>query len=257
MVGEPGELLTAERGAPRGGAPVARMAVPSDVAGDVVVLDGDEWRRRGLADGLRELDAVGGVHAPATGGLVGLPWAQVRLVLVGLDVPAPAWDRFGGLCLARAARRLGGSGVAVVALTSSPANPLVPLRAVEARVDHLYPRQDVGDLAALARVVAAPDPARAPRGLVDPAALALLGVTVASRLSAGLELVEAAGLAPALAAGTGHGLTRRRAITLRRKLAIEIGVRPVRPMSAGAHPPTIPSWQQLRELIDLARGAPS
>jgi hypothetical protein len=235
----------------RTGAPSA----PPAGAGEVVVLDRDEWRRRGLADGLRELGTVPGAHAPGPDGLADVPWARVGLVLVGVDEPAPAWDRFGGLGLARAARALGPPGIVTVAVTAA-VNPLVALRAAEARVDHLYPRRDVGDLRALAELVAGPDPARSPRALADPAALRLLGLTFASRLTAGLELVEAAGLAPALAAGDGHGLSRRRAITLRRKLAAEIGVHPVRPVSAGAHQPSIPSWQQLRELIDLARGLP-
>jgi hypothetical protein len=141
-----------------------------------------------------------------------------------------------------------------VALTAATGNPLVAVRAGEAGADHLYPAGEVGDLVALAGVVTSPDPGRAPARMADLPALRSLGLSFASRLTAGLDMVEAAGLTPAFARGAGHGLTRRRAITMRRRLAEEIGVRPVGPVSAGAHQMSIPSWQQLRRLVNLARG---
>lgn len=223
---------------------------------EIVVLDHDEWRRRGLTDGVREL-GVATVHAPSPDALARVPWDRVRLALVGVDMPVTAWDRYAGLRLVRAARdRAGrGAGLVTVALTTAVGNPLVAVRAGEAGVDHLYPSHEVGDLETLGRVVTAPGAERAPLQVVDHAGLRLLGVTFGSRLTAGLDLVEALGLAPVFSGPGGHGLTRRRAITVRRRLAETIGVRPVGPASASAHQPSIPSWRHLRELLDLARGA--
>jgi len=211
----------------------------------VAVVDDDEWRRRGLVDGLREL----GVRDP------GRPAEGATVVIVAAEAARDRWDRLAGFRTAGDLRELLGDGARIVILADGLDNPLVPVRAVEAGADHLYPRAEVRDLDALRAVVEAPSPDRRPAALVDPARLDPLGVTPTSRLSAGLALIEQRGVTGLFDDPPTVQLTRRQSITLRRALATAMAVHPAGPVTAARNQAVRPTWHQLRRLVDLARGA--
>lgn len=219
-----------------------RAAVQTAVA----VVDDDEWRRRGLVDGLRELGFAGQDPSPAAG---------VTVVIVAADAGDHRWDRLFGFRTAGDLRHRLGDRARIVVLADDLDNPLVPVRAVEAGADHLYPRAEVRDLAALGSVVASPDAARRPAALVEPARLEPLGVSPSSPLSAGLALIEQRGVTGLFDVPPTLQLSRRRSITLRRALATTMAVHPTGPTTAARHQAVRPSWHQLRRIVDLARGA--
>ncbi|HEY8547917.1 MAG TPA: hypothetical protein VIL36_22820 [Acidimicrobiales bacterium] len=218
------------------------------VAGPVAVVDDDEWRRRGLVDGLRELG-----HELAD--VAALAPADPAVVIVAADAAHGHWDRLRGLRTAGDLRARLGDGARIVVLADHLDNPLLPVRAIEAGADHLYPRAEVHDLASLHAVVRAPSPARRPAALADPLRLRPFGVTPASRLSAGLALVEQREVTGLFDDPPTVHLTRRRSITLRRALATTMAVEPAGPVTAARNQAVRPTWHQLRRLVAVARGA--
>jgi hypothetical protein len=237
----------------------------------VAVVDDDEWRRRGLVDGVRELgdgltvagscDRAGSARLRPTGaggpGRTGGPDAGPPglVVLVAADTPAPAWDRLAGFRTAGDLRRRFGDAARIVVLADDLRNPLLAVRAIEAGADHLYPRSEVHDLASLRAVLLAPDGERRPATLVAPGLLRAIGVTAMSRLSAGLDAIEQRELTGLFDDPPSLLLSRRRSITLRRTLATTMAVQATTPPSATRDPAVRPTWQQLRRVVDLARGA--
>jgi DNA-binding NarL/FixJ family response regulator len=222
----------------------------------VAVVDDDEWRRRGLVDGIRELGgrfAVAGAGPRDEAPHLGLVRAGV--VIVAADSGVHGWDRLVGLRTAGDLRSRLGDGPRIVVLADDLANPLVPVRAVEAGADHLYPRTEVHDLDSLHGLVRSPSPERHPAALIDAPRLRELGVSPSSRLSAGLALIEQRGVTGLFDDPPTVQLTRRQSITLRRAVATTMAVHPAGPVTAARNQAVRPTWHQLRRVVDLARGA--
>jgi hypothetical protein len=220
-----------------------------------VVVDDDEWRRRGVVDGNRDLGGVLRVSGARPRSEANALVATAPDVVV-LAVDTDGWDRFGGLRTAGRLRPLFGPDTCFVALVEDPGNPLLPVRAGEARINHLYPSAEVRDLVSLEGLLLAPRASRRPAHMADLSLLRRMGVQFQSRFSAGLELIEQRGLTALFDEHPVARLSRRRTITLRRELASTMAVRPVGPVTAALNQPVLPTWQQLRRLVDMARGLP-
>ena len=229
------------------------MGVAGGALGVAVMVD-DEWRRRGLVDGLCE---VGGIlevvwSGPAEVSSTILD-AAPELVLLGLDRPL-GWDALAGFSSASALGERLATGPVVVGLAPDLSNPLVAVRAVESGIHHLCSWDEITDLETLECALLAPPVTWAPGQRLDFDQLRQLGVPPTARLSAGLRYLMEEGFADVAGRGL-QPFTRRRKITLRRRFAAVTGVRAVGPVSAAANQPVVPSWQQLCAIADLARGA--
>lgn len=222
----------------------------------VAVVDNDEWRRRGLVDGIRELNELQVARACGRDEAGQLRSAELEVVLVAAESIAPgAWDRLVGLRTAGDVRRFLDRTATVVVLADDLSNPLLPVRAAEAGVDYLYARSDVSDLVALQTALTAPSPQRRPAELIDFERIRSLGVSFSSQLSEGLIMIEHRGLTGLFDDPPSVHLTRRRSITLRRALARAMAVRAAGPVSAARNQSHCPTWHQLRQVVDIARGA--
>ncbi|MEQ1785443.1 MAG: hypothetical protein ABL966_00195 [Acidimicrobiales bacterium] len=226
----------------------------------VVLVEDDEWSRRGLRDGLADLDSFDPIfalsHAEATAS--GPEWHRAELTLVGAEGGSDRFDRFTGVRVvqeirAHCTRR---ENVVVVLAGGAP-NPLLHLRAAEAGADHVIRREDVPDLAHLEAALLRPgDGIR-----FDPEVRAYLkhfGLSPSSRLNAGLAYVEAAGLAGTmgqLGPRDAQSITRRRAISTREAFTRIVGVQAVDSGSGAITQRLLPSWKQVTTVIAMARGA--
>jgi hypothetical protein len=233
----------------------ASRRVGGDTSLRVAIVDDDEWRRRGRAAGTREL---GGIIELAGGFRVEdcavAAESSPSVVLVEAASGANGWDRFGGLAVAASIRAALGSEPTIVLLTDSDMNPLLPVRAAEAGADYVYRHHEIGDLPSFERLLLAPSLDRVPGRVADLAFIRSLGISFASCPSAGLDLVKERGLTGLFDDPPAGRLSRRQTITLRRQLAAVIGVRPAGRPSAALNQPVLPSWLQLRRLVNLARG---
>ena len=243
------------------GAAVGGSVLGSDERLDrrVVVIDDDEWRRRGIVDGLRELGGALAVHAALTHrqALQFGPWSQVDVVILDASGAVGGWDRFAGLEVAEAIRAVSPTPTPVVVLVADVDNSLLVVRAAEAGVDFVYRRCDVRTIEELELLALAPDSSHTPARIADFEALRQLGVSFSSRLNAGLEFLADSGYAVELGRGVLPHLTCRRSITLRQRLVQIVGIRGIGGGGATGVQASIPSWRQLIEIIDLARGASS
>jgi len=223
----------------------------------VVVVEDNEWRRRGLVDGLRQLGGALTAYAamPLEEALGFNHWDQVDIVLVDAAWRRDHWDRFFGLRVGDAIRAcLPEPAPVTVLLVGHEANHLLVVRAAEAGFDFVYQRAGVRTIDDLERMVLAPDLGRSPGRIADFPALRQLGLSFSSRLNAGVAFVEENGLAGQLADGP-TALSRRRSITVRQRIADLVGIRPTGPASAATVERTLPSWRQVQQIFDLARGA--
>jgi DNA-binding NarL/FixJ family response regulator len=219
----------------------------------IVVVDDNEWRRRGIGQAVGELGGVLEVAGLLRhGDAATFAWAGVDVVLVDAGAEV-AWDRFPGVSSAGLARAAVGPD-AVVVLLDNIRSPLIVLRAIEAGVDYLYRWTEVADATALERLVLVPDATRAPGHMLDYHALRRLGLSASSRPNRGLALLAERGLADAATGFSLTALSRRRGITLRRDLADVMRVDALTTSAANPANP-VPSWRQLERIVDLARGA--
>lgn len=228
----------------------------------VGVLDDDPWRRRGVAEALRD---AGGVIDVMGHGEVGAcsasrSWLhEVDVLLVGLDGQTDSFDRFAPLLeaerVAALARVEGVGPLLVVGLSTARDHPLLPLRASEAGVDHLYWWDRVTDIAALEELVLTPTLASRPTSMLNLGVLRQAGLTTGSTLNAGLRWIEASGFRDEFVGTDATRLSRRQRITVREKLSALMRATSADCGSAAAHDRLLPSWLQLRALVDLARGA--
>lgn len=171
----------------------------------------------------------------------------VDVAVVDLLGPPGGFDRVHGLAVVRA---VAPHVPRVLACAPAVAGPVVALRAVRAGADCLVTPAELATR--LAPAGAARRVEGAATGL-DAAALARLGLSRSSDPDAGLDLIAEQGLEGAF---TGEDtLSRRRTITVRTALAQRIGVVPLAAGSGAVVDRRLPSWAQLREVVDLARGA--
>jgi hypothetical protein len=223
-----------------------------------VVVHDDEWCRRGLVDGVEELGGVLSTQAALDqkGALAFDDWAAIDVVLVEATGGSAGWDRFAGLGVAEAIRKQSPLPSTVVTLlVNDPCTDLLVLRAAEAGADFVYPHSAIADLEQLERLLLTPDLARTPGRTVDHQTLRRFGLSYSSRLNAALAFIQEHGLSSVFSDGGIQRLSRRQSITTRHRVSEIMRVRPVGPVTGTTVEPSMPSWRQLKEIVDLARGA--
>lgn len=201
----------------RAGRAAPRLPTTDDLAASrVLIVDDNEWVRRGRAEALREADWPGEVVALDHRAALGTAWRAGDLVLVDAHDPSPAWDRYVGIAVVSAVRAHVGHRVAsVIVMSDGPAPAALRDRAAEAGADHLVEHDHVrnpDELLALVR---------------DPAARAQR-LTIGRRgLTAALHVVEeldACELFTAPIPQKQSELSRRNIITLRQRLSRVLGL---------------------------------
>lgn len=220
----------------------------------VAVVTDDEWRRRGLVDGLDELGGI--IERPT-----GLPvhevahtdWSQIDAALLIADTPCDPWDQFRALAALPFARLSGHPTLHLTVIADDLSNPLLPLRAAEAGADALLPSTSLKDLETLETAVLLPSTGNQPWRLSDHRRLADLGVSTGARPGACLQWIEDQGLTEAFRSER-HGLSRRRAITIRSKVMELTGMHPVTALRGGDSVARVPSWSQIHRFVATSRG---
>jgi len=219
----------------------------------VGVVISNEWYRRGMATAIAECAhhrvAAVADHRDAmacTGALAGLD-----LVVVDAFSRPDDWDRLGGAnVVARLKAAL--DPPKVVALLPSDPYGIAELRMLEVGADRLIDRAAVTDAADLRHLVlGGRSTGSSPRELAD--RLRPLGLTTRSRPGAGLELVREHGLADEFDAPE-PSLSRRQTITIRTRLSEAMGMAPIPAGSGAVITRVLPSWRQVCDVIQAARG---
>ena len=220
----------------------------------IVIVDDDEWRRRGVADAVSDLGGLLSLQAAVTTrqALASPVGEGCDVVLFHTDATAE-WDHYPGIGVAARLRKSSPT-VRRLLLVAPPGSPLLPLRASEAGVTHFYRTSTLGTMSALERALLLADPECTPSGAIDRALLRSLGLSLSSRLNEGLAFVDESGLRPALNAPYA-AMSRRRGITIRTHLANIMDVKPVSAGSGSVVEPKTPTWRQLSAIVNLARGS--
>lgn len=220
----------------------------SDASVAAVVV-ADEWLRRGLAHALhetrRELALVadhGGVLAD------GIP-PDVDSYVVEAIGGDDEWDRVAGVEVVRTIREIAPETVIVGLVPYQPPG-LIARRMIEAGATHVVHRQGLGGVQGLTRLLADRSSTTSLRDLQA----RHLGVHDKTRLNAAFDFIREEELEGRFLAET-PDLTRRQMITLRSKLSVVMALEPVTAGSSALIERTTPSWRQIREVLDLARGA--
>ncbi len=224
----------------------------------VVVVDDDEWVRRGLAEGVRSserLHPLGALdHAEAA---AWNDWRHVDVALVDAYCDGDdRFDRFPGVGVVERIRRFRSPAeTLVIVISGHLTNDLLRLRMAEAGADFFYGRNEVRNLWSLEGSILHPESARrADRG--DPLALARHGLRSTSRLNCGLAYLRDRGLGPAFGSPVRDEtvLSRRRAISVRAQVADMVGIRSTAAGSGAFVERVLPSWRQVFDLVNEARG---
>lgn len=231
------------------------MADHSTFERRVVVVDDDEWRRRGLVDAVRELGGVLRVHAALPHARVNdFDWDAVDIVVVVATGAHESWDQMSGVRSAELVRALDPSRrVVMVLVVDADVGPLIAPRAAEAGVDFVYPWSALTTMEELERAVLAPSADLVPTRIADLAAMRELGVSFSSRLNRGLAHIEREHLCHLFEPTSEVTVSRRQLITSRRRLTDIMRITPVRDRSGSMVDATLPSWRQLRQVVEIAR----
>jgi CheY-like chemotaxis protein len=213
----------------------------------VLVVDDDEWMRRGMADGLRSRGDVAVVDAISHEEVDDRLWDEVDVLLIDPERRTDPRDRYAGLHTIerfRAARPL----ATVVAVSWRAADPLFRLRAAEVGATTVHLTADITTVDGLLDVV------DGSAGLppVSTAELVAYGLDASSKVDLGVRwLLE--GRAVAWVDGDVEP-TRRQMIGARETLAKLVGIQPVGAGSGAVVERRVPSWRQIVWLMRSARG---
>jgi len=221
----------------------------------VVVVDDNEITRTGVIALLRadpRVDVVAALDHDEARSWDG-PWDRIDTVLLDAADESRDDDQFPGVGVVTHVRACAPSAVVVV-LTGHFLNDGLRRRMREVGADFFYARTSVSDAASLAAIVCNPEEARRVPPPADPAALAALGITPASRIDDLVTTAERDGLLGALGArGLTPGHRSRWWTSVRRRLASAGRVAAV---NRDGTPPRrdqdVPSLHQLRRIYDWA-----
>ncbi len=183
----------------------------------VVIVDDDEWIRRGRAEGLRESGAVASVlplgHAAALADPTVFDSCDVAVV--DAHDPTETWDRFVGVGVVRAIRdRRDRETTRVLVVTGHAGNDALRQRFADAGADFMYSHDDVRSVPALIDAITSNVPT-------------LATTRNAPRWDEAIGLVQASEATELFVPGTAikqSGVSRRRTITLRTKLLRLLGL---------------------------------
>lgn len=205
----------------------------------VVIVDDDEWIRRGRAQALAEAPDI--MVTAALSHTEALDhhdlWSTSDVVLVDAWDPRAGFDRFPGVGVIRAIRARSGPGPRVVVVTGHLVNDLLRLRMAEAGADFFYGHEEVADsdrlAAAVTAAAAAPPAAPAPAtSTIEPALDWIRDHGVEEAFSAPRQKV-----APYSRRAIGH---------IRREVGDRAGLAPRGQLSR---------WRAVVDFVNRARGA--
>lgn len=230
---------------------VADAGETSGAVARVAIVDDDLWVRAGRQAVLDAADGVEVVWAGDHRAALEAPWQAIDVALVDAHDAEAGFDRFAGVAVAATARRAA-PDLRIVVLSGHSHNDLLRIRMAEAGADEFHAHRDVATPAALVAVV------RAGRGrFTDETNVAdarrRVGLSASGRLNEAVAWASERVGEPAIEAETlaETGLSRRRLITAREKLSTLAGLEPR--VTSGARR-TLPSWREVVELVDRARG---
>lgn len=226
----------------------------------VVVVDDDEWIRRGRADALRQAAVVESVqtvdHAHAL--RFASSWDEVDVVIVDAHDENASFDYFAGVKVVQAIRaRRTAAETRVIVITGHVLNELLRLRMAEAGADEMYGHGEVRSASQLIEVLLRP---RRTISLTEDE-LYTAGLSPRSSPNAALEWIERQ---PDLAIPGAFAddesqkalpISRRRVLTTRQRIAQLAGLRPDARTRRSAV--SIPEWRQIVSFVNRARGHPS
>jgi DNA-binding NarL/FixJ family response regulator len=129
----------------------------------VVIIDDDEWIRRGRADALRDLPGIDVTtildHHDALA--FGAGWDSVDVALVDARDDNQAWDKFPGVSVVEAIRaRRDPEQTTVIVISGHMLNDVLRLRMHEAGADFFYSHDEVRNVEQLATVIEHPSSGR-------------------------------------------------------------------------------------------------
>lgn len=205
------------------------------VTSRVIVVDDNEWVRRGRAEALREAAWPGDVLALDHAAALDMNWLPGDTVLVDAFDPVQAWDRYVGVAVVSAVREQVGDDASLVVMTDGPPRSLLAERAAEAGADFVVPHDRARDVDELLGLV------RDPASFAERLTVGRRGLTEALAI---VDELDARGLFTAPMLQKQSDLSRRNIITLRQRLARTLGIEPT------------PRLRDLIETINDARGAP-
>lgn len=183
----------------------------------VVIVDDDEWIRRGRADGLRETDAIRSVVAIDHADALADPsvFDDCDVAVVDAHVPSERWDRFVGVQVVREIRaRRDRQETRIVVVTGHANNDALRQRFADAGADYLYSHDDVRSVPDLVEAITTNGPA-------------LARTRSGPKWDDAIQLVEEAQATELFVPGVAikqSGISRRRTITLRTKLVRLLGL---------------------------------
>lgn len=159
----------------------------------VVIVDDDEWIRRGRADGLKAFADITVTALLDPGGALAFDYTDVDVVVVDAHDERQEWDRYPGVGVVERIRRARSPDQTLILVVSGHTlDPLLRLRMAEAGADFFYAHLDLPTPAALAGAIRHPDRSRR-TDVLDRSALASLGLYPWSRPNAALRWTEDVG----------------------------------------------------------------
>jgi len=206
-------------------------------ARSVVIVDDDEWVRRGRVHALEQHPAFASVVGidPTEALAWTTRWADVDSVVVDAHDSRADWDKFVGVAVVRHVRVYRSPAeTVVVMITGHAQNDRLRLRAAEAGADWFFAHADVRTADDLVTAI------------LDPGGIRLERSADGAALDEALDLVDHDG-ARALFDGSASqkqvSLSRRRIITLRSRLSRTLGLTSTAPLKS------------IAEVLNDARGA--
>jgi DNA-binding NarL/FixJ family response regulator len=178
----------------------------------LLVVDDDEWVRRGRVAALQERGVLASVVGRDHRGALDEPavWDDVDVALVDAHDPDAPWDRFPGVAVVQAARRRRPDGLRIIVITGHDGNELLRRRMADAGADWFFAHRAVRNVEDLLNAV------------VDPVRFGTVLETQYSGLNDALDLIDARGFHDAFEPGRpqkASSASRRQLITLRSHLS--------------------------------------
>jgi DNA-binding NarL/FixJ family response regulator len=204
----------------------------------VVIVDDDEWVRRGRSQALDTSPVVDRVIGltPHEALLWGVEWAAADVVVVDAHDESEPWDKFVGIRVTQRIREFRTARQTMIVMISGhAANDHLRIRAAEAGADWLFAHRHVRTPADLVRAITAPE------------GIPLVAPARPSGIDEALELAADSGATALFDGGALQKqvpLSRRNIITLRTRISRLLGLPGPAPL------------KEIADRINEARGAP-
>jgi DNA-binding response OmpR family regulator len=222
----------------------------------VVIVDDDEWIRRGRRDGLAAMDDIDVVDTLTPEAATSrADWSNVDAVVVDAYDQRQASDRYPGVGVVEAIRRSRNADETLILVVSGHIlEPLLRLRMAEAGADFFYAHLDLPDPLSLAEALRRPDLARR-AGPGDTTELAAYGLRPWSKPNAAIRQAEQAGylhLFTAEGSQKASGASRRAMIHARDELARLARLEPS--LGDNERRPGDVTWRDVARFVNRALG---